>query len=102
MHQLLDQSNKSTILPTAPEMTAGPKLLAGFVLVPEIAASKGTMMAYRNGNINGVNLRICLNPIKITRSETIVNVVITSPSNTVEREYPAPGTVTPNSILLPI
>jgi hypothetical protein len=67
-------------------MTAGPRLRAGFVLVPEMAVSNGTIMAYRIGKIAGVYLRICLNPRKTMRRETIVKVVVTSPRNTVARE----------------
>ena len=82
-------------------MTAGPKLRAGFVLVPEISASSGIMIAYRTGKMAGVYARISLNPMNIISNETMVNVVITSPSNASSTEKPSPGIVTPNDTLLP-
>lgn len=36
------------------EMTSGPRLCAGFMLIPEMGASAHTMMAYRKGKSNGV------------------------------------------------
>src|SRR5512140_3666372 len=83
-------------------MIAGPKLRAGFVLVPDIGASRQTITAYRNGNIAGVNGRTFRNPRNRHRPVTIVKVVIASHMNTLPREYPAPGTVAPKTTLRPI
>ncbi|HWA35115.1 MAG TPA: hypothetical protein VG737_13335, partial [Cyclobacteriaceae bacterium] len=83
------------------EITAGPRLRAGFVLVPEMDASNGTMIAYKIGNNAGVYLRVDLNPMERINSVTMTNVVTTSPSKTIAIEKPDPGTVTPNSMLRP-
>jgi hypothetical protein len=49
----------------------------------EMSASSGTIIAYSTVNMNGVNCRILLNPMKITRGETIIKVVTISPARAV-------------------
>ena len=64
------------------ETMAGPRLRAGFVLVPEIADSSGTRIAYRNGITNGVNRRTSRRPRKTQRVATSAKVAATSPRTT--------------------
>jgi hypothetical protein len=65
-------------------MSAGPKLLAGFVLVPEIGASAHDMKEYSGGKSPGVKGRIFRYARKITNKETMAKVVATSPRRTVQ------------------
>src|SRR6185369_478778 len=80
----------------------GPRLRAGFVLVPDTDASKGTMTAYKNGNIAGVKLRMFRNARNKHSPVTMAKVVTASPIVAARILYPSPGTVAPKEMLRPI
>src|SRR5262249_26723839 len=67
-----------------PDMIPGPKLLAGFVLVPDLNASNGTIKAKRTEIIRGVNRRRLRNAKKKHSPATRPNVVTTSPTTAAE------------------
>ena len=81
----------------SPEMIAGPRLRAGFVLVPVTGDSAYTIMAYKNGNSAGVYGRSYRKPRNIHNPAIIRKFVSASPINTSAGLYPGPGNVAPNA-----
>jgi hypothetical protein len=75
--------------------SAGPKLRAGFRLVPEIGASSHTIVATTSQFIRGVQRisRRLLTKIKMRNTSRPVSA--TSQSNTCHNGQPAPGNVMP-------